>query len=109
MAVLGVLARLSVDDRRAVVGRLDRLAGVTTFSVEEEQRVGLLVEAPTMDDARKTLTSDVDSLPGVLGTWPVFAHFESDDDPGPHDTMPHDPVEPLQQGAGNEEDTARLH
>jgi len=44
MATLGILARVNVPDREAVLGAIDRLDGVSSFSVEEEERVGILIE-----------------------------------------------------------------
>jgi len=51
---------------------------VSTFPVEEDERLGILVEASTVNRAHEVLTTEVDRVPGILGTWPVFSHFESD-------------------------------
>ena len=95
MAVLGILARIDINSRERIEGLIAKIDGVSTFSVEEEQRLGILVEATSVEAARVTLTEQVDRLPGVLGTWPVFMHAESDFA---------DPAESL-QGVGDEEHT----
>lgn len=78
MALLGVLARVHASDRALVIDHLNALDGVTTFSVEDEHKIGLLVERDTMREAHQALTERIRSIPGVLGTWPVFSHFASD-------------------------------
>jgi len=75
MTVLGVLARVSTDDRQQAVDVLEQLPGVSTFSVGEEERVGILIESEDVDNAHRTLKESVARVPGVLGTWPVFSHF----------------------------------
>jgi len=103
MAILGVLARFHPPDRERLLDALEALDGVTPFSVEEEQRLGILIERPTLDEARARLGSEVDRLPGILGTWPVFAHFDRDGAAAPDDPL--GSVEDLQQGVVDEKDT----
>ena len=81
MAVLGVLARVHVPQRRRIVDALESLHGVSTFSVEEEERIGILIEAASLEGAHATLTAEVEKVHGILGAWPVFAHAEPDSDP----------------------------
>jgi len=82
IAVLGVLARVDVRERRRILGALEELDGVSTFSVDEEERIGILIEAGSLDGARTTLSAEVEKVHGILGTWPVFAHAEPESDPG---------------------------
>lgn len=76
MALLGVLARLDPVDRTQVVDRLALIEGVKTFSVEDDNRVGILIERASMEQAHQALTVDVAGVGGILGTWPVFSDCE---------------------------------
>ena len=76
MVILGVLARVDVGERDQICSRLAQLPGVSTFSVGETLRVGILVERATIEDAHVVLSSEVEQIPGVLGVWPVFSHVE---------------------------------
>ena len=80
MVTLGVLARVHVPVRQQTLSELEQLDGVSSFSVEEPQRVGLLIERPTLELAHATLIDQVEKVPGVLGAWPVFSHFETSDE-----------------------------
>ncbi|NQT15345.1 MAG: hypothetical protein HQ582_21495 [Planctomycetes bacterium] len=103
MAVLGVLARLHVPQRRRIVDALESLHGVSTFSVEEEERIGILIEASSLDGAHATLIAEVEKVHGILGAWPVFAHAEPDCDPR-SEARPV-PGRTALQGAGDGKDT----
>ena len=78
MAVLGVLARVRASQYDAVYRRLSDVDGVTPFSVGEAQRVGILVEAESLSLSHHLLTEHIETMPGVLGVWPVFSHVGSD-------------------------------
>lgn len=78
MAVLGVLARVEVEHRDRVFGALERLDGVTPFWIGEPGRIGIVVEADTLQAAHTRLLDQLQSTPGVLGTWPVFVHAEDE-------------------------------
>lgn len=78
MALFGVLARVQVADRLSTIEQLAEIDGVSTFPVEEDERLGILIESGTVNRAHEILTTEVDRLSGILGTWPVFNHFESD-------------------------------
>ncbi|NOX53590.1 MAG: chaperone NapD [Planctomycetes bacterium] len=78
MAVIGVLARVEVAERDCVVASLGRIEGVTPFLIDEPGRIGLVVEADTLEAAHKRLVDEIDPTPGVLGTWPVFVHAENE-------------------------------
>jgi hypothetical protein len=85
MAVLGVLARIDAVNRSRTRRQLDRLPGVTTFSVEDDQRLGMVIERDTIEQAYEVLTNEIGGVPGVLGTWPVYSHYGSD---GWHSSVP---------------------
>ncbi len=77
MVILGLLARVVVAEHDGVCGRLAQLPGVTTFSVGETRRVGILVERMTIEEAHAAISREVEPIPGVLGVWPVFSHDEA--------------------------------
>jgi hypothetical protein len=77
MVLLGVLARIDAPEHDRVCGALDQLPGVSSFSVGETQRVGILVERETIEEAHAALSSEVGRVPGVMAAWPVFSHIES--------------------------------
>ena len=78
MALLGVLARLDTAQQSQIVQRLELIDGVSTFSVEEAERIGILVEQNTLDAAHAVLVDRVKTDPGILGVWPVFAHGDEE-------------------------------
>ncbi len=96
MALLGVLARLDSLDRVQIVDRLRRIEGVSTFSVEDDNRVGILIERGSVAQAHQTLTVDVAGVDGILGTWPVF----SDCDPEPAQSVDGRMAGPAVNGGG---------
>jgi hypothetical protein len=83
MALLGVLARLDPFDRAQIVDRLEQIEGVSTFSVDDDNRVGILIQRSCVEQAHRALTIDVAGVRGILGAWPVF----SDCDPEPAQSL----------------------
>ncbi|MCA9265470.1 MAG: chaperone NapD [Planctomycetales bacterium] len=78
-AVVGVLLR--TDDRQhELAAHLSSLDGVEVFSVEDPLRLGVVIEADTLQQAERMLREHVSVASGVLGSWPVYAHCEEDDD-----------------------------
>ena len=103
MAILGVLARIDVPQRDRIVGELDKLDGITPFALEDQQhRLGILVEGPTLAAAREMLGTQIEPMAGILGTWPVFSHFESDTAATCPDDVPWQRA--LEKGAGDGQD-----
>ena len=78
MAILGVLTRVHTPERERISQTLARIDGTSTFSVDEDERLGVLIERDTLEEARRVLSDEVENVAGVLGAWPVFSHFESD-------------------------------
>ncbi len=81
MQVVGILARVDVLTRSQVLTRLNGISGVSTFAVDDEQRVGIVIEGESIDDAHQILTEQVAKVDGVLGTWPVYSHMDSESAP----------------------------
>ena len=76
MVVVGALARIVVDDREALCGRLEGLDGVTTFGLPENERIGLILEMDDLGQAQRVLQEVIQEDPGVLGVWPISMHSE---------------------------------
>ena len=99
MAILGVLARLEIAERARTVAALERIEGVTPFSIGEAGRIGMVVEAGTLEEAHTRLLDQIQTTPGVLGTWPVFAHAESESAESP--AWADDPAQAICEGEAN--------
>ncbi len=83
VTIIGALAIVEVALAEAVQDRLRALAGVTPFPVDDpastsatlSTRLGVLIEAPTLDDGYHLLRHNIETIEGVLAIWPVYAHF----------------------------------
>jgi len=75
MVTVGAYVRVPAGDEATVREALDRLDGVSTFALEGPGKVGVLLEAPNLDEAHTILVGPVRSTDGVLAAWPVYAHF----------------------------------
>ncbi len=71
LVVVGVLARIEVSEGEHVRRRLARLEGVETFELQEPEKLGILIEAQSVDLAHRKLLDEVEKVEGVLGVWPV--------------------------------------
>ena len=79
VTVVGGLIRFTIGEEGAVADRLGALDGVSTFSLQETGRMGVLVEATDIDEAHRVLTQDVNGVDDVLGVWPIYVHSEPED------------------------------
>ncbi len=82
MAVVGAYARIDLSEEALVPGRLEALEGVSTFKLDEPGKIGLLIEAESLDEARSRLEDEIEKLDGVLGVFPVYAHAEPEQEEG---------------------------
>ena len=80
MAIVGAFARVDVSGRGETNAALGAIDGVTTFELDEIEKVGLLIEAADLDAAHGLITGAVKRTPGVLGAWPVYANTEDEQD-----------------------------
>ena len=80
MAIVGAFARVEVSERSETNALLEAIEGVTPFALEEEEKVGLLIEAADLDAAHDLITGAVRRTRGVLGVWPVYANTEDECD-----------------------------
>jgi nitrate reductase NapAB chaperone NapD len=75
MVVIGALVRMETASGDGVRRRLAAIPGVTPFSVEDPARIGLIIEAESLDRAYRLLHDEIPEIEGVLGAWPVYVHF----------------------------------
>ncbi len=80
MAIVGAFARVDLDHATACRDALDELGGVSTFGIDDSDKLGILVEAKSLNDAHHTITKTIRSTPGVLGVWPVYVNTEDEQD-----------------------------
>jgi hypothetical protein len=80
MAIVGAFARVDLGHAGDCREALDDFVGVSTFDLEDEDKVGILVEADTLNEAHELITGPIRSAPGVLGVWPVFVNTEDEQD-----------------------------
>lgn len=73
---VGVLARVADRERAAVKQHIDALPSVETFEVEAEGKMGMVIEAVNIDTAHAILREQIDTVDGVLGTWPVSLEMD---------------------------------
>ena len=81
MALIGVLARVDVARREQVSQDLARLRGVSVFSVDEDERIGILVQRNSLAESHAALKDEVEATPGILGAWPVFSYVGDEGEP----------------------------
>ncbi len=77
MIVVGAYVRVDPADAEATRERLDALAGVETFGLDDPYRVGILIEAERLDAAHELIEQVIPAVEGVLGVWPIFVGDET--------------------------------
>jgi len=78
MAIVGAFARIESDLASSCQSALEELSGVSTFDIEDQDKLGVLVEAESLNEAHSTITTSVRNTPGVLGVWPVYVNIEDE-------------------------------
>lgn len=78
MAIVGAFARIESTNASSCQSALDELDGVSTFDIEDPDKLGVLVEAKSLNEAHDTITTTIRSTPGVLGVWPVYVNTEDE-------------------------------
>ncbi len=76
MTVIGALARVEAASAEVVQHNLATIPGVIPFPLNEAAKLGLLIEAATLDDAYHLLHEEIKGVEGVLTVWPVYVDFE---------------------------------
>ncbi len=82
MAVVGAYARIDLSEEALVPARLEALEGVSTFALGEPGKIGVLIEAESLDEAHARLEDEIEKLEGVLGVFPVYVHAEPEEEEG---------------------------
>ncbi len=80
MAIVGAFARVDSGQNASCQRLLCELAGVSTFEINDPDKVGILIEADTLDQAHSMVSQKIRSIPGVLGVWPVYVNTEDEQD-----------------------------
>ena len=78
MAIVGAFARVDSEQASACQKLLDELVGVSTFEINDPDKVGILIEADSLDQAHAMVSKTIRSTPGVLGVWPVYVNTEDE-------------------------------
>ena len=78
MAIVGAFARIDADHASSCQSALEELDGVSTFDIEDPDKLGVLVEAESLNEAHSTITKAIRTTPGVLGVWPVYVNTEDE-------------------------------
>lgn len=78
MAIVSAFARIKSDIGSECRGHLNSLYGVSTFEIDDPDKLGLLIETKSLDAAHSMITNDIRTTPGVLGVWPVYVNTEDE-------------------------------
>lgn len=83
MVVVGAYAHLELSQESSVPPRLEALDGVSTFDLGVAGKIGILIEARSLDEAHARLTQEVREVEGVRGVFPVYVNAEeAEEEPG---------------------------
>lgn len=83
MTLVGAFARVDAARRGEVQRGLAMFEGVETFDLDDDGKLGLLIESDSLDAAHELLTKRIEPLAGVLCVWPAFVHAGEPDDVTP--------------------------
>ncbi len=84
MAIVGAFARVDSSLTDICKGELNELSGVSTFELGDPDKVGILVEAETLNEAHQAITTTIRSATGVMGVWPVYINTEDEQEQYEH-------------------------
>ena len=90
--VVGALARIETDSRQEVYQRIEALAGFTAFEVEDPLKLGILIEARSVDEAHSLFSTQLTKVEGILGAWPVSVDWDEGVECGPQCEQKRDTV-----------------
>lgn len=76
-ATVGVLLRVAPGAGEAVAKELDSLAAARPFEVGDAEKLGVLLEVEDFPSAHDLIRDRIESIPGVLVAWPVYAQDDS--------------------------------
>lgn len=75
--VVGALARIDTDRKQETCALIEALDGFSAFEVEDPLKLGVLIEASSLDEAHERFVDQLTAVDGVMGAWPVSV--DSDD------------------------------
>lgn len=79
MAIVGAFARVEADLVSSCRDELEQICGVSTFDLDDRDKVGVLVEADSLNQAHSLITESIRTASGVLGVWPVYVNTEDEE------------------------------
>lgn len=78
MAIVGAFAHIEPEANDTLESDLAALDGVSAFALDDPGKIGLLIEAESLDAAHRTVQRTIRNVEGVLGVFPVYANAETD-------------------------------
>ena len=80
MPVIGAYVRYVPGRLDEVRARLERLPGIETFDLGDDERLGVLVVDDDLERAARTVEERLRAVDGVIGAVPVSVHLEDEGD-----------------------------
>ncbi len=80
MAVVGAYAHIDPSQGAELPARLGAIEGVSTFALGDPGKIGLLIEAESLERAHGLLRGEIPKTEGIRGVFPVYAHAEPEED-----------------------------
>lgn len=81
VATVGVLLRVEPGAGEAVAREIDLLAAAQPFEVGDAEKLGVLLEVESFESAHRVISERMESIPGVLVAWPVYAQNDPAESP----------------------------
>ncbi len=78
MAITGLLVHSLIDDVANVEEALDKLEGMTTYGIHQDQYVVVVVDAPSAKIER--VVGQIDDIKGVLSVYTTYLTVEDEID-----------------------------
>ena len=75
--IIGAFARVEPGTFSGIKECLEGMEGISTFDLDKEDKVGILIEAANLDQAHQRLTGEIRAVKGILAVWPVYIHDEN--------------------------------
>ncbi|HIC89131.1 MAG TPA: hypothetical protein EYP04_06985 [Anaerolineae bacterium] len=76
MVIVGALVRVQSEHSQSLMAELASREGMDVMAFEDPTKIGLVIEAETLDHAHQLLNEVVRRLEGVWTVYPVYANFE---------------------------------
>jgi len=76
VVIVGALVRTFEEKSKTVQEALTQMEGVSVYSFDDPCKIGLVIEAESLDAVYHLIEDKVKALSGVMVVSPVYAHFE---------------------------------